>query len=65
MNTTRITTDATITSDESRQMGVKINNARTKVMVVDNIPISVNNVPIENVHTWDNTTASKKRIKTK
>ena len=34
-------------SDESRQMGRKINIAKTKVMVVDNTSINVNNVPIE------------------
>ena len=37
-------------SDESRRMGLKMNIAKTKVMVVDNIPINVNNVLIENVH---------------
>ena len=36
-------------SDESRRMGVKMNIANTKVMVVDNTPINVNNVLIENV----------------
>ncbi len=36
-------------SDESRQMGIKINITKTKVMVVDNTPINVNNVLIENV----------------
>ena len=38
-------------SDESRRMDLKIkmNIAKTKVMVVDNIPIHVNNVLIENV----------------
>ena len=36
-------------SDESRQMGLKMNIAKTKVMVVDNTPINVNNVLIENV----------------
>ena len=36
-------------SDESRQMGLKMNITRTKVMVVDNTPINVNNVLIENV----------------
>ena len=55
-------------SDESRQMGLKMNITKTKVMVVDNTPINVNNVLIENVPgtcTWDNTTASRKRTKTK
>ena len=36
-------------SDESRRMGLKMNIAKTKVMVEDNTPINVNNVPIENV----------------
>ena len=36
-------------SDESRRMGLKMNIANTKVMVVDNTPINVNNVLIENV----------------
>ena len=36
-------------SDESRQMGLKTNITKTKVMVVDNTPINVNNVLIENV----------------
>ena len=36
-------------SDESRQMGLKMNITKTKVMVVDNTPINVNNVLIENV----------------
>ena len=35
--------------DESRRMGLKMNIAKTKVMVVDNTPINVNNVLIENV----------------
>ena len=56
-------------SDESRQMGLKMNITKTKVMVVDNTPINVNNVLIENVPgytcTWDNTTASRKRTRTK
>ena len=30
-------------------MGLKMNIAKTKVMVVDNTPINVNNVLIENV----------------
>ena len=30
-------------SDESRRMGLKMNIAKTKVMVVDNTPINVNN----------------------
>ena len=34
-------------SDESRRMGLKINIAKTKVLVVDNTPINVNNVLIE------------------
>ena len=55
-------------SDESRRMGLKINIAKTKVMVVDNTPINVNNVLIENVQCyvyWDNTTTSRKRARTK
>ncbi len=36
-------------SHESRRMGLKMNIAKTKVMVVDNNPINVNNVLIENV----------------
>ena len=36
-------------SDESRQMGLKMTITKTKVMVVDNTPINVNNVLIENV----------------
>ena len=36
-------------SDESRRMGLTMNIAKTKVMVVDNTPIKVNNVLIENV----------------
>ena len=36
-------------SDESRRMGIKMNIAKTKVMVVDNAPINVNNVLRENV----------------
>ena len=31
-------------SDESRRMGLKMNIAKTKVMVVDNSPINVNTV---------------------
>ncbi len=36
-------------SDESRRMGLKMNIAKTKLMVVDNTHINVNNVLIENV----------------
>ena len=36
-------------SGESRRMGLKMNIAKTKVMVVDNTPINVSNVLIENV----------------
>ena len=36
-------------SDESRQIGLKMNITKTKVMVVDSTPINVNNVLIENV----------------
>ena len=35
-------------SDESRRMGLNMNKAKTKVMVVDNTPINVNNGLIEN-----------------
>ena len=33
----------------TRRMGLKMNIAKSNVMVVDNTPIDVNNVPIENV----------------
>ena len=36
-------------SDESRRIGLKMNIAKTKVILVDNSPINVNNVLIENV----------------
>ena len=36
-------------SHESRRMGLKMNIAKTKVMVADNTPMNVNNVLIENV----------------
>ena len=36
-------------TDESRRMGLKMNIAKTKVMVVDNTPINMNNVLIEHV----------------
>ena len=36
-------------SDESRRIGLKMNIAKAKVIVVDNTPINVNNVLIENV----------------
>ena len=36
-------------SDESRQIGLKMNITKAKVMVVDNTPINVNNVLIEHV----------------
>ena len=36
-------------SVESKQMGTKMNIAKTKAMAVDNTPINVNNVLIENV----------------
>ena len=35
--------------DESRRMGLKMNIAKIKVMVVDNSQMNVNNVLIENV----------------
>ena len=37
------------TETESGRMGLKMKIAKTKVMVVDNTPINVNNVLIENV----------------
>ena len=57
-------------SDESRRIGFKMNIAKTKVMVVDNTPINVNNVLIEMFKATrrpicDNTTASGKRTRTK
>ena len=61
-------------SDESRQMGLKMNITKTKVMVVDNTPINVNNVLIENVpgyvylgqhYSLKDTTASRKITRTK
>ena len=39
-------------SDESRRMGLKMNIAKIKVMVVDNTPINVSNVLIENVEVY-------------
>ena len=36
-------------ADESRGMGLKMDIAKTKVMVLDNTPINVNSVLIENV----------------
>ena len=36
-------------SDESMRMGLKITIAKTEMMVVDNTPINVNSVLIENV----------------
>ena len=36
-------------SDESRRMGLKMNITKTKVTIVDNTPINMNNVLIENV----------------
>ena len=50
-------------SDESRQMGLKMNITKTKVMVVDNTPINVNNVLInisQATCTWDNTSDHEK-----
>ena len=48
-NTTRTKQMQQELSDESRRMGLKMNIAKTKVMVADNTPINVNNVLIENV----------------
>ena len=58
-NTTITTTDATRTIRwKYRRMGLKMNIAKKKVMVIDNTPINVNNVLIENVQgytcIWDN-----------
>ena len=39
-------------SDGSRRMGLEMNIAKTKVMVVDSTPINVNNVLIENVKVY-------------
>ena len=39
-------------SDESRQMGLMIDIVKTKVIVVDSIPINVNTVAIENVEDY-------------
>ena len=39
-------------SDESRRMGLKMNIAKPKVMVVDNTLINVNNVLIENANDY-------------
>ena len=36
-------------SDECWRMDLKVNIAKSKVMVVDNTPINVNNVLLENV----------------
>ena len=53
-------------SDESRRIGLKMNIAKTKVMVVDNTPINVNNVLIENVQGYVYLgQASRKRTRTK
>ena len=50
-------------------MGLKMNIAKTKVMVVDNTAINVNNVLIENVQGYvylgQHYTASRKRTRTK
>ena len=48
-------------------MGLKMNIAKTKVMVEDNTPINVNNVLIESnaTCTRNNTTASRKITRTK
>ena len=50
-NTTRTTTHATgqELSDESRRMCLKMNMAKSKVVVIDNTPVHVNNVLIEHV----------------
>ena len=53
-NSKKTTTDAIQElSGESRRMGLKINIAKTKVVVVDNTSINVNNAPlIENVECY-------------
>ena len=54
-------------SDESRQMGLKMNIAKTKVMVVVNTPVNVNNVLIYvegYVYLRQNSTALRKRTRT-
>ena len=54
-------------SDESRRMGDWMNIAKTNVMVVDNTPINVNKVLIENVQGYmykeDETKATRKQSK--
>ena len=55
-------------SDESSRMGLKMNIAKTGVMVVDNTPINVSKVFIENCEGYvylEQPTASKKRTRTK
>ena len=39
-------------SDGNRRMGLKMNIAKTKVMVVDNTPINVNNALIEHIEVY-------------
>ena len=39
-------------SDECRKVGLKMNIAKTKVVVVDNTLVNVNNVLIENVEDY-------------
>ena len=55
-------------SNESRQMGLKKNIAKTKMMVLDNNPINVNNVLIEHLEGYvylGQTTASRKGTREK
>ena len=52
-----------VLSNESMQICLKVNIAKTKVMVVDNNPVNVNNVRgkvLKALYTWGNTTASGK-----
>ena len=56
-------------SDESRRMGLKMNIAKTKVMAVDKHPYKREQCADRKCRmgtcTWDNTTASRKRTRTK
>ena len=47
-------------SDESRQIGMMLNIAKTKVMVVDITPINLNNVLIENVEGYVHLTSHQR-----
>ena len=55
-------------SDESRRMGLKMNIAKTKVMIVDNTPINLTicrKKTLKATYTWDNATTSMKSTRTK